>query len=107
MSRLSAGPDLAAGVRLRGGRPPLAEPISSRTCRPQARDTPCPVSPLDDSAKSWCAQDTVYRIVGGDIQAYHRAILVVEESSQALYGALIRAINDGSRPALCRHSPPR
>jgi hypothetical protein len=61
-----------------------------------ARDrTGCPVSPLDDSAVSWCARGAVYRVVGGDIGAFQSAIRVLEESSQALYGASICAVNDG------------
>jgi hypothetical protein len=68
-----------------------------------ARDrTGCPVSPLDDSAVSWCARGAVYRVVGGDIGAFQRAIRVLEESSQALYGTSIRAVNDG--PAAFAHA---
>ena len=54
-----------------------------------------PVSPLEETAKSWCARGAVYRVVGGDIRAYWRAIRVLERSSRALYGARIRSVNDG------------
>lgn len=61
-----------------------------------ARDrTGRPVSPLDDAAASWCAQGALYRVVGGDIQAYRRAIRVLEQSSQVLYKVSIRRVNDG------------
>lgn len=54
-----------------------------------------PVSPLDEMAASWCGRGAVYRVVGGDIRAYWRAIRVLEASSRALYGAPIRSVNDG------------
>ena len=57
-----------------------------------------PVSPLDDAAASWCARGAVYRIVGGDVQAYRRAIRDLEASSRALYGASIRTVNDSPSP---------
>ena len=62
----------------------------------------CPVSPLDDAARSWCARVAVYRIVGGDIQAYRRAVRALEEACQALYGASISGVNDG--PPMFAHA---
>ena len=61
-----------------------------------ARDrTGCPVSALDDSAAAWCARGAVYRVVGGDLEAFERAVRALEEASRALYSVSIRAVNDG------------
>lgn len=54
-----------------------------------------PVSPLDDKAVSWCARGAIYRVVGGDVEAFRRAIRVLEDASLALYGASMCAVNDG------------
>jgi hypothetical protein len=53
------------------------------------------VSPLDDSAAAWCARGAVYRVVGGDIPEFWRAVRALEQASQALYGASICAVNEG------------
>jgi hypothetical protein len=61
-----------------------------------ARDqTGCPVSPLDESATAWCARGTVYRVVGGDVEAFERAVQALDEASHALYGVPICTVNDG------------
>lgn len=67
-----------------------------------ARDrTGCPDSPLDDSAVAWCARGAVYRVVGGDVEAFQRAVRALDEASQLLYGTSICAVNDGP-PAFAR-----
>lgn len=61
-----------------------------------ARDqTGCPVSPLDESAMAWCARGAVYRVVGGDIEAFERAVQALDEASRTLYGVPICTVNDG------------
>jgi hypothetical protein len=57
-----------------------------------------PVSPLDEAATSWCPRGAVYRVVGGDIQAYRRASRALERSARMLYGAKLRAVNDSASP---------
>ena len=61
-----------------------------------------PVSPLDDSAVAWCARGAVYRVVGGDVEAFQRAVRYLDRASQALYGTSICAVNDG--PSALAHA---
>ena len=57
-----------------------------------------PVPALDESAVSWCARGAIYCVVGGDLEAFWRAVKALDASSRALYGEPIRSVNDGGSP---------
>ena len=57
-----------------------------------------PVSALDESAASWCPRGAIYRVVGGDLEAFRRAAEALDVSSRALYGEPVGSVNDGGSP---------